>query len=84
MIASFFPRTLNPRGPGVSDPGWGSPSEKFMNPTENCCRPAQLREKHSLGILEGWLITNYILSALHLQGLKSKIYICVCALSISI
>jgi hypothetical protein len=38
-------------------------------------RPAQLRKKHCPCILEGRLTTNPILSALHLQGLKSNIYV---------
>jgi hypothetical protein len=37
--------------------------------------PTQLQKKHCPCILEGRLTTNPILSALHLQGLKSKIYL---------
>ena len=38
-------------------------------------RPAQLRKKQCPCILEGGLTTNSILSALHLQGLKSNIHV---------
>jgi hypothetical protein len=67
---------------GVSHPCGGSPPEKFLppsdfflNPTENCCLPHPTSKKHCPCILEGCLPTNPILSADHLQGLKSNIYI---------
>ena len=46
----------------------------FARP-KTAARPAQLRKKHCPCILEGRLITNPILSALHFQGSKSYIYV---------
>ena len=66
----------------MSYPGGGSPPTKllplpgiFLNPPENSCPPCPLRKKHCSCILEGRLTTNPILSAFHLQGLKSNIYV---------
>ena len=61
---------------GVSNPGGGSrlPGIIFTRP-KNVARPAQLQKKHCPCILEGRLTTNPILSALHLQGLISNIYV---------
>jgi hypothetical protein len=50
------------------------PGSFWTRPKTTSC-PAQLRKKHCPCILEGRLITNPILSALHLQGLKPHIYI---------
>jgi hypothetical protein len=54
-----------------------APARIFSNPPENRCpsRPKKIKINCSC-ILEGCLTTNPILSALHLQGLKSNIYIC--------
>ena len=52
--------------------GQGNLPEK-IDPTENCCR--QLLKNHCPCILEGCLPTKPILSAFHLQGLKSNIYV---------
>jgi hypothetical protein len=67
----------------MSDLGGGNPSAKFLpllgifsNPSENNCPPRpKTIKKHCSCILEGCLTTNPILSALHLQGLKSIIYV---------
>ena len=48
--------------------------ENFQ-PTENCYLTRPFKKKHCPCILEGHLTTNPILSALHLQGLKSNIYV---------
>ena len=59
--------------------GGGQPSQDFIDPIEYCCptRPTfKLKKtKHCPCILEGCLTTNPILSAPHLQGLKSNIYV---------
>jgi hypothetical protein len=47
----------------------------FWNWPKTTARPAQLRKKYYPCILEGRLTTNHILSALHLQGLQSNIYL---------
>jgi hypothetical protein len=67
---------------GVLDPGGGSPPTKFLpppgifsKPPENNCPPHLKMKKLCSCILEGRLTTNPILSALHLQGLKSNIYV---------
>ena len=50
-------------------------NQDFFNPIENCCPPAQFWKNHCHCILEGHLSTNPMLSALHLQGPKSNIYV---------
>ena len=47
----------------------------FWSRPKIVARPTQLWKKHCLWILEGRLITNPILSALHLQHPKSYIYV---------
>ena len=59
--------------------GLGKPSKLFFETGHNMLPIPP--KKHCPFILEGPLTTNPILSALHLQGLKSNIYIC--ALQIS-
>ena len=60
----------------VTDPGGGNPPMKFLNRTENCTLPLQRLWKNiALAFFSGHLITNPILSALHLQGVKSNIYV---------
>jgi hypothetical protein len=61
---------------GVSNSGWGIPLGNHLNPTKNVAGPTQLQKKHCSCILEGRLTTNpIILSPVHLQGLKSNIYV---------
>ena len=52
---------------------WGS--RESSAPARDFFKPARKRKKHCSCILEGRLTTNPILSALHLQGLKSNIYV---------
>ena len=47
----------------------------FMDLTKNYCPSAWLWKNHCPCIFEGHISTNPILSALHLQGPKSKIYV---------
>ena len=74
--------TLVPNFRGCRDPGGGSPCGKILNPTENCCPSGPIsKKKYCPCILEGRLITNVILIALHLQGPRSIIFICSLPLS---
>jgi len=49
--------------------------QKNLNLTENYSPPVRIQKNHRLCILEGNCSTNPILSALHLQGSKSNIYV---------
>jgi hypothetical protein len=67
---------------GVSDPGGGSLPQNFcprpgffQTRPKTAARPVRKLKKNCSCILEGRLTTNPILSALHLQGLKSIIYV---------
>jgi hypothetical protein len=67
---------------GVSDPGGAALPRNFcphpnffQTHPKTDARPARKQKKLCSCILEGRLTTNPILSALHLQGLKSNIYI---------
>ena len=84
VVKGYSWHTLSPllRTTGMSNPSGGNPSGKrfpppgkFWTQPKIVARPAQLRKKHCPCILEGRLTTNPILSALHLQGLKSNIYV---------
>ncbi len=60
---------------GVSDLSGGSLPWKILTQLKTDAQSAQLQKEHCPCILEGRLATNPILSALHLQGLKSNIYV---------
>ena len=67
---------------GVSGFGRGQPLRENFEPNRNCCpsRPIS-KKKYCPCILEGRLITNVILIALHFQGPKFIIFICSLPLS---
>jgi hypothetical protein len=53
-----------------------APARDFFKPArKQLPAPPENEKKHCSCILEGRLTTNPILSALHLQGLKSNIYV---------
>ena len=72
LCTSEICAVLDTQGLGVVRSGWSS--RNFWTRPKTAAHPAQLRKKHCPCIFENHLTTNPMLSALHLQSLKSNIY----------
>ena len=74
MVDVNHPRTNYPRRGGGVCSDLGQPSREIYEPNQKLLRaPPNFKKIHCLCILECHLSVNPILSALHLQGLKSNI-----------